>query len=149
MADAPAAFGFQQLKKLDQMNATRIKNSNYLIENLMKFSDFIDLPKVKGDEYTHTYYSFPLVLKEGSGISRKHFVQYLEANGVETRAIMCGSLSDQPSLFNAPGRNHGNLHNSRYLRDNAFFIGCHPCLKIEELDHVVETIGQYFNDRKG
>jgi len=148
MADAPAAFGLQQLKKLDQMNDTRAQNSNYLIENLAEFSDFITLPKTKGDEYTHTYYSFPLVIKEGSAISRKHFVQYLEANGIETRAIMCGSLPDQPSLFKAPGRDHGDLYYSRYLRDNAFFIGCHPCLKTEDLDHVVEMIRRYFNDRK-
>ena len=65
--------------------------------------------------------------------NRKKLVQYLENSGIETRAIMCGTLPDQPSLTNAPGINFGKLKNSRYIRDNGFFIGCHPLLTIKSL----------------
>lgn len=71
---------------------------------------------------------------------RKDFAGYLESQSIETRAIMCGTLPDQPGLAKAPGRSVGNLRNSRYIRDNAFSIGCHPLLGREELDHVIKTI---------
>ena len=60
---------------------------------------------------------------------------------------MCGTLSDQPALFDAPKVEYGELNNSRYIKDNAFFIGCHPCLGNDELKHVVEIITKYFNEK--
>ena len=143
MADAPAAFGIEQLKKLDEMNEIRKNNSKFLIDNLKKHEDLI-LPAYSTEEHNITYYSFPIILKKGSSIKRKPFVQYLESNGVETRAIMCGTLPDQPSLKNSIGVVAGDLKTSRYIRDCGFFIGCHPMLKKEDLQHAVDTIDNYF-----
>ena len=142
MADAPAAFGIQQLKKLDKMNETRQSNAKLLIDNLKKHEDLI-LPDYTSNERTITYYSFPIILKEGSDIDRKSFIQHLESSGVETRAIMCGTLPDQPSLKDSVGIITGDLKISRYIRDRAFFIGCHPMLKEEDLQHAIDTIDKY------
>jgi len=142
MADAPAAFGIEQLKKLDKMNETRKSNAKFLIDNLKKHEDLI-LPDYSSNERTITYYSFPIILKEDSNINRKSFIQYLESSGVETRAIMCGTLPDQPSLKDSIGIITGDLKISRYIRDRAFFIGCHPMLKEEHLQHTVDTINKY------
>ena len=142
MADAPASIGIQQLKKLDEMNKTRKSNAKFLIDNLKKHKSLI-LPDYSSDECEITYYSFPIILKQESQISRKSFVQHLESNGVETRAIMCGTLPDQPSLKNTVHVITGDLKVSRHIRDNAFFIGCHPMLKQEHLQHAVDTIDEY------
>tara|TARA_Y100000310_G_scaffold313849_1_gene362659 strand:+ start:3345 stop:4628 length:1284 start_codon:yes stop_codon:yes gene_type:complete len=142
MADAPAAFGIEQLKKLDEMNDKRKNNAKFLIDNLKKHKHFI-LPSNNSSNITNTYYSFPIIIKKESGITRKSLVQHLESNGVETRAIMCGTLPDQPSLKNAHGIVTGELKTSRYIRDNAFFIGCHPMLKQKGLEHVINTIDKY------
>ena len=147
MADAPASFGIQQLNKLDSMNETRLSNAEYLTDNLSKFSEYINVFPVNTGGYVNTFYSYPIVIKENSGIDRKDFVQFLESNSIETRAIMCGKLSDQPALFDAHKVEYGDLNNSRYIKDNAFFVGCHPCLGEDELKHVVETINKYFNER--
>ena len=143
MADAPAAFGLEQLKKLDEMNSMRIKNAEYLIDNLKPYEKYIQLPQKGTENFVHTYYSFAILIKEEAGFFRKDLVHYLESHGIETRAIMCGTLSDQPSLCNAPGRDYGELKVSRYIRDNGFFVGCHPGLGKEQLQHVIKTIGNY------
>jgi|TARA_R110002012_G_scaffold249910_5_gene427563 CDP-6-deoxy-D-xylo-4-hexulose-3-dehydrase len=148
MADAPASFGLQQLKKLDEMNSKRVTNAEYLIDNLQKHGEYFVLPTKGNNSEVHSYYSFAITLKENCGFSRKELVHYLESNGVETRAIMCGTLPDQPSLCDAPGRNHGDLTSSRYVRDNSFFVGCHPMLDTEHLDHIVKTITTYILEIK-
>ena len=42
---------------------------------------------------------------------------------------MAGCLPDQPAFRNVPGRCHGQLPVSRYIRDKLVFIGIHPGLK--------------------
>jgi len=146
MADAPATFGLEQLKKLNAMNALRIKNAEYLLKNLKEFEHVLGLPPRANGNFVHTYYTFPIVIKDPKKIVRKDFAGYLESQSIETRAIMCGTLPDQPGLAKAPGRSVGNLRNSRYIRDNAFSIGCHPLLGREELDHVIKTIKNYIKN---
>lgn len=145
MADAPAAFGIEQLKKLDTMNKMRIKNAAYLIKHLQSVSDVLQLPSVVNTAVQHTYYTFPIVIKDTKRIVRKEFARYLESHKIETRAIMCGTLPDQPGLVGTPGRSFGNLKQSRYVRDNALSIGCHPLLGREELDHIITTIKNYIS----
>jgi len=147
MADAPASFGIQQLAKLDDMNQIRLKYAKYLIENLSQFSQHLQIP-IENTEYNvNTFYSFPIIIKKNTKIQRKNLTRYLESNGIETRAIMCGTLPDQPSLCNEIGIEYGELTQSRYIRDNGFFIGCHPCLEEDDLKHVVKTITNYFKQQ--
>ena len=117
-------------------------------DELSVFNKFIYvLPKDSGNN-VNVYYSFPILIKDASEICRKEIVRYLESNGVETRAIMCGTLSDQPSLCNEVGVNYGNLKNSRHIKDNGFFIGCHPCLEHSDIEYAVNVIKSFF-DKKG
>ena len=60
---------------------------------------------------------------------------------------MCGTLPDQPSLCDKIGIEYGDLNQSRYIKDNGFFIGCHPCLEEDDLKYVVETITNYFKQQ--
>ena len=135
---------FDLSKISEQKECFNYKNLQPLwaIDNLKKHEDLI-LPDYTSNERTITYYSFPIILKEGSDIDRKSFIQHLESSGVETRAIMCGTLPDQPSLKDSVGIITGDLKISRYIRDRAFFIGCHPMLKEEDLQHAIDTIDKY------
>jgi len=145
MADAPASFGIKQLEKLDDMTKIRIDNAKYLTKQLSKFNDHIEVLLNDSDEFINSYYSFPIIIKNTNLIDRKDFTQYLESNSIETRAIMCGTLPDQPSLVNI-GHNYSNLKNSRYIKNNSFFVGCHPCLEKDDLDHIVHTITNYLTN---
>jgi CDP-6-deoxy-D-xylo-4-hexulose-3-dehydrase len=141
ISDAPAAFGREQLKKLTEMNNTRVENAAYLTSLLQDHAEHFYLPPQPNDTMRPVLYTYPIVLKDGS-ISRKEMAQYLEENSVETRAIMCGSLPDQPALVGR-GRIAGEIKNARHINDNSFFVGCHPLLKKEELEHIAKTIGSY------
>ena len=59
---------------------------------------------------------------------------------------MCGTIPDQPALRGAPGRSADSLVISRYVRDYAISIGCHPLLGRKEMDYIVATIKEYIQD---
>ena len=140
MADAPAAFGNQQLKKLDVMIDIRLRNAKRLIDGLSD-CDGIDTFPHNNDIVKNSFYSFPITC--GDHISRNDMARFLESKGIETRSIMCGTLSDQPALCDEPKVEYGGLVNSRMIRDKSFFVGCHPLLGDEEIDYVIDNVKEY------
>lgn len=147
MTDITAAFGIEQLAKLDDMNEQRRSNASYLSSILSnEASDYLEVP-IEQDGYKHTYYTYPIVLKESAPFSRREFSEHLEANKVETRPLFAGCLPDQPAFRDVPGRVVGDLKNSRYLRDNLVFIGIHPGLKNNHIEHVSDIIIKFIKER--
>ena len=149
MTDITAAFGIEQLAKLDEMNEQRRSNASFLSERLMKEAGaFLDVP-IEQAGYRHTYYTFPITLKENVPFTRREFAEHLEANKIETRPLFAGCLPDQPAFRGVPGRVVGELPNSRYLRDNLVFIGIHPGLKEKHLKYISDLILKYIKDKTG
>ena len=140
MTDICAAIGIQQLKKMDKLNDIRRQNANLLANLILKdLNDKIDLPIFYKD-YFHTFYTFPMILKKNNSVTRKQITNFLEKNNIETRPLFGGCLPDQPGLRNQPGRSYGNLVNSRYIKDNAFFVGIHPSLSKNDIFHIHKTL---------
>ena len=140
MTDVTAAFGIEQLKKLDDMNQQRRDNAKFLKQKLMEeCGSAFEFP---GDQkgYHHTYYTFPILLTEKARFTRRELVEFLEAKKIETRPLFGGCLPDQPAFRGQPGRVVGELTQSRYIRDRLFFIGIHAGLKRLHMEHVVDTI---------
>ena len=149
MTDITAAFGIEQLAKLDEMNEQRRSNASFLSERLMKEAGaFLDVP-IEQAGYRHTYYTFPITLKENVPFTRREFAEHLEANKIETRPLFAGCLPDQPAFRGVPGRVVGELPSSRYLRDNLVFIGIHPGLKEKHLKYISDLILKYIKDKTG
>ena len=147
MTDITAAFGIEQLSKLEEMNNRRRDNASFMIRTLRKETgEFLEVPDEQPG-YRHTYYTFPITLTEEAPFSRREFAEHLEANNIETRPLFAGCLPDQPAFQNVPGRIVGDLHNSRYLRDNLVFIGVHPGLNEQHMEYVAEIIVKFVKER--
>ena len=145
MTDLAGAIGIIQLKKLFKLNKKRISNAKYLYKKIIKkYSDFFDLPGINFDE-SHSFYTFPIIIKKGNLIKRKILCEFLEKHKIQTRPMMAGCLPDQPAFRNKPGRIVGNLKNSRFVRDNLFFIGIHPELQKENFDYFIKILDKFFN----
>jgi CDP-6-deoxy-D-xylo-4-hexulose-3-dehydrase len=143
MTDIAAAFGIEQLRKLDAMNEQRRSNAALLKKLLSEFEgEFFELPKEEPG-YAHTYYTFPVVLTERFPFSRREFVEYLESHGVETRPLFAGCLPDQPGLRKSTGRVVGPLTQARFLRDRLVFVGIHPGLKESHIRHLADVVTSF------
>ncbi len=142
MTDATAAFGIEQLKKLEAFNQQRIATAEFYSEQLRPYRDFIQTPTVP-PETIHTYYAYPLVVRPNSPFTRQQLTRYLEERKIETRALFGGSLADQPAYRDLGIRQMGNLPTSQWLRDNCFFIGCHPKICAVEREYVVRCFQEF------
>ncbi len=148
MNDISASIGLEQLKKLDRNNKIRIKNAKYIFKILKKYHNKkIYLPSMKFDG-TNVFYTFPIILlSPKTHLFRKKLCQYLESKNIETRPMMAGCLPDQPAFFNKPGKIIGKLKDSRFVKDNLFFVGIHPSLTKKHLDYFIKHF-EYFLNKK-
>ena len=145
MTDVYASLGIPQVKKLDDLNRQRNEIANFYTEHLRQHSYYLELPVIpeKGE---HTFYGYIMTIKEGTGLDRKTIVNYLEDNGIDTRAVMGGNLSKQPFMKGQKFEVQGDLKNANYITDNSFFIGSHPHINQEARQHVVDVFNKFFSE---
>ena len=146
MSDISAAIGLVQLKKLEKNNKRRIENAKYLYKKLNKYNNHkILLPSMNFDG-SNVFYTFPIILLSNkTHIFRKKLCIYLESKGIETRPMMAGCLPDQPAFSNKKNKIIGNLKNSRFIRDNLFFIGIHPNLNVSNMNYFLKHFEFFLN----
>jgi len=71
-------------------------------------------------------------------------VRFLEKNNIETRAFMGGNLALQPAYRDQNIKISGDLKNTNYIMNNAFFIGCHPFIPKEGVEYVINIFENFF-----
>ncbi len=81
LTEVQAAIGIPQLKKLDELNAIRIKLADMLSDGLRDYY-FLTTPFVR-ENCSHVYYLYPMRFhREQIGISRDIFVKAMQAEGI-------------------------------------------------------------------
>jgi CDP-6-deoxy-D-xylo-4-hexulose-3-dehydrase len=143
MTDVTAAFGIEQLKKLDRMNDARRANAAKLIKVLNANTKGFLFSTDEAQGHHHTYYTFPILLHESAPFTRRQFAEFLEDRKIETRPLFAGCLPDQPAFRNAPGRTVGELPRARYLRDSMVFIGVHPGITQKNIEYISDVIIEF------
>jgi CDP-6-deoxy-D-xylo-4-hexulose-3-dehydrase len=144
MTDVSASLGIEQLKKLDFFNIIRRKNAEWISINIIKKFKKYFIPLKINNNYFHTYYTYPFLINNKSGLSRKDICVHLEKSGIETRPLFGGCLPDQPAFLNLKFKKD-NLSNSRILRDNVFFVGVHPRINKNHLLLLKNSINNFLN----
>ena len=147
MTDLAASLGIVQLKKLDQLNAQRLKIVDQYQKLFSKYSEYIQTPRVRKNTM-HSFYGYCFLIKKNKKFTRKDLALYLENNGIETRSFFDGCLPDQPAFRNLPHRTLGQLPVSRNIRDTALFIGCHPALNKNHINYVRKVFDNFFKIKK-
>lgn len=143
MTDIAASLGIEQLKKLNGLNQKRFRIVRAYQAALTKYKKYLRLPEMRQGT-DHTFYGYPLVIERGAPFQRRDLVYFLEERGIETRPFFAGCLPDQPGFRNQPKKISGKLFVSRWIRDNAIFIGCHPALIRSQVKHVIAAFDEFF-----
>merc|ERR1712232_1547335 len=126
-----AAFGLAQLKKLPRFRALRKRNIARYCENLKKANTRFILPE-KYDDYD--WLAFPLLYHDRKGILR-----YLESNDVQIRVFFAGNITRHPAY-----RHHLKAYaGADTVMKDAFLIGAHHGLELEDIDRVCELLVEY------
>ena len=92
-----AAFGLEQLKKLDGNIARRRRTFDAYVERLSPHAGRIALPR-QADALETAWLGFPLRIRAGAGFDRPALQEFLDGRGIDTRTIWTGNVARQPML---------------------------------------------------
>jgi len=126
MNEMTAAFGREQLKRLDGFIEARKRNYRILAEALGEPHD----PEVSP-------FAYPLMSK-----NRHTDMQRLEEVGIETRVLFAGNILRHPAYSGIDCRVVGELPESERVFREAFFVGVGPHLTEENMLYIANQICQ-------
>lgn len=148
VTDMQAAIGVAQLQKLPDLIAARRRNFDHLQQGLAGLEDVLHLPTAAVEDEP-SWFGFPIAVKLGAGFSRLDLIRRLEELHIGTRMLFAGNLARQPAYASAHYKVVGNLANTDFVMNHAFWIGVWPGLTEEMLAFVVDVIWEFVKERGG
>ena len=147
-SEISAAFGLQQLKKLNNTISIRTKNFKYLKSFFSKFQEFVNLPITNLNART-AWLAFALTIKNNKKFNRRDMQIYFEKNNIQTRTIFTGNILKQPIMKNLKYKSIKNSSIiSDYVMQNGILLGCHHGMKLNELKYICKTFINFLKYKK-
>ena len=147
-SEISAAFGLQQLKKLNNTISIRTKNFKYLKSFFSKFQEFVNLPITNLNART-AWLAFALTIKNNKKFNRRDMQIYFEKNNIQTRTIFTGNILKQPIMKNLKYKSIKNSSIiSDYVMKNGILLGCHHGMKLNELKYICKTFINFLKYKK-
>ncbi len=138
LTDMQAAVGVAQLQKLPAFIEARRRNFEKLFDGLEDLQEFFILPQATpGSE--PSWFGFPLAVRPEAPFTRTQVIRFLEGRRIATRLLFGGNLLRQPAYRDIECRVVGELVNSDFIMNNAFWIGIYPGLTDSMLDYVAQA----------
>lgn len=143
ISDMQAACALAQLDQLEVFIAQRKANFDYLKEKLESCKEYLHLPEATPNS-DPSWFGFPLILKEESGVKRLDLLSYLDQNKIGTRLLFAGNLTRQPYMIGKNYRVSGSLKQTDVVMNQTFWIGVFPVLTTEHLNYMVTKLEDFF-----
>jgi len=145
--DMQAAIGCAQLVKFPGFVERRRHNFDRLSAALQSATDKLILP-IPCENSKPSWFGFLITCNEG--VDRNAVVQYIEAHGVQTRALFAGNLIKHPCFdqMRATGEGYrvvGELTNTDRIMNDTFWVGVYPGMTDEMIDYMANTIKDAVN----
>ena len=125
LTEMQAAFGREQLKRVDKFIEKRKRNYKILQENLGH-------PKL---EKGVAPFCFPFLTKK-----KREVMIHLASKGIGVRTIFSGNILKHPAYKNIDCRIVGDLKNSNRLFNESVFVGVGPHLTIKDMNYIAKTL---------
>ena len=143
ITDMQAACALAQMDRLEEFIAKRRANFTYLEKRLKSCGEFLHLPEA-GPDSEPSWFGFPLVLKESSGVKRADLINFLDQSKIGTRLLFAGNLTKQPYMTGRNFRVSGKLTNTDVVMNQTFWLGVYPGLGEEHLDYIADRLEEFF-----
>lgn len=140
--DMQAAVGCAQLKKFPSFVERRRHNFERMRAALEDVQDKFILP-VSCPHSKPSWFGFLLTCKEG--VDKVAVTRFVEAHGVQTRALFAGNLIKHPCFneMRASGKGYrvvGELTNTDRIMRDTFWVGLYPGMTDEKIDYITKVI---------
>jgi len=113
------AIGSVQLRKINNFIDNRRENAKFFNE-LFKSNENIIIQKETGES---SWFGFSIVLKNKLIAKRSEVLKKLSNANIETRPIVAGNFTKNPTIKYMDHTISGELKNAEYIDENGFFVG--------------------------
>ncbi|HEX4019085.1 MAG TPA: DegT/DnrJ/EryC1/StrS family aminotransferase [Frankiaceae bacterium] len=138
-----AAFGVQQLDKLDDYRERRRANCARYVECMAKHPELFVLPRIT-DGLDTVWLSFCFLIQPDAGFARSDLQEFLEARGIDTRVVWTGNAARQPMMKNAAYRvPPTGLPNADLAMSHGMSLPCGHGLEPADMGHVVSCLEEF------
>ncbi len=137
MMDMIAAIGLEQLKRVDLLTNSRIKNAQKYSEGLAGLEG-LQLPLVKS-HFKHCWHQYTIRITEKFKMSRDEFIERLAAKGVQCKIYYPKPLHLFPQ-FTQSGFKEGDCPVAEKLAREVVSLPVHPLVSPAEIDFIVGVI---------
>ncbi|TWO72300.1 lipopolysaccharide biosynthesis protein RfbH [Caenimonas sedimenti] len=143
ITDMQAACALAQMDRVEDFIRIRRENFAFLKGRLRTCEEFLHLPEAT-PKSNPSWFGFPAVLKETSGVKRVDLLTYLDQNRVGTRLLFAGNLTRQPYMLGRNYRISGELTNTDTVMNQTFWLGVYPGLSRDHLEYVAVRLEEFF-----
>lgn len=141
-----AAIGRVQVTRLPEIVAARRANFARLHAYFAAHEALFVLPSWSACAQP-SWFSYPLMVREGAPFKRADIVRFLEGRHIQTRNLFAGNLLRQPAYRQINHRVVGDLRMSDRVLTDAFFLGVHPGMTAPMMDYVLSTLDEFLSRR--
>jgi len=149
MSQIQAAIGVEQMKRLPGFIRDRQFNHKFLTAVFSQYKEWFE-PTLAYDGAEMSPFGYVIKLNDKAPFTKREFEQFLDEQGIRSRAFFCGNITKQPVLSRGGKwafRKHPDLSVSDDIMDNSFWIGVHPGIKEEQRaymkEKILEFLGRY------
>jgi CDP-6-deoxy-D-xylo-4-hexulose-3-dehydrase len=147
-SEISAAFGLEQIKKLNNNISVRTRNFKYLKSFFSKFQEYVNLPITNLNART-PWLAFPLTIKKNKKFNRRDMQIYFEKNNIQTRTIFTGNILRQPAMKRLKYKSVKNSSLiSDYVMENGILLGCHHGMKLNDLKYMCKIFINFLKYKK-
>ncbi|MHA1908078.1 MAG: DegT/DnrJ/EryC1/StrS family aminotransferase [Candidatus Thorarchaeota archaeon] len=125
------AFGIHQMKKLDKFVSLRRRHASIVLEELEKVNLDIDF-QIEQEGGKHSWFGFPMTLRDGGWKERKRIIDTLEKQSVETRVVMGGNMGVQPARKHYEALSPVSLDVADHVDRSGILVGIHAEMSDDE-----------------
>jgi CDP-4-dehydro-6-deoxyglucose reductase, E1 len=143
MNELEAAIGIGAMEVYHEIVKKRHENLMYVLERFDRFAPHLSTIKEEPHEQIGPH-AIPIIINENAPFNRAQLTQHLEKNGIETRTLFV-SMPTQCPGFAYLGYKLGQFPNAEYMGHHGIHIGVHQDVGIDDMEYVLEILGQLVN----
>ena len=138
-----AAFGLEQLKKLQKNIITRKDNFKRQCDFFNQYKQYFRNP-IETDNINTAWLAFPILINKNAPFSRKEFQIYLEKRNIQTRVVFTGNIIRQPMMQGAKYKTlNKGYPNADAVMERGVLLPLHHGLTNNMFERLHKTIAEF------
>ncbi len=138
-----SAILIKQIDRMSEFSTIRKKNYKRLYDYFSKSKYKFKIWEIEDDV---SPFSFPFLIPDNSPFTRKHMIDFLKRNGIETRVLFGGNLMRHPAYQKNKHlwEFYGNHINADKITENFLMIGVSQVNTEEHIEIILNKLDDFF-----